>query len=241
MKKLILLFLALTSASLLAQFTNPKISVKKTVHNFGTITQGEVVNYNFEISNDGTGELKIEQVRASCGCTAAQPAKNTLKPGEKTSIKVEFNSADRLGPQEKYVYVMSNDPKNPELRLSFNCVIVDKNAALNSSAKFPKFKLMKNVIDFGNVAEGKVVDAKIAFKNEGNGVLEIRDIKTSCGCTAALASSKSLKPGESGTIRIELDTSNREGLLTRTITVYSNDVNNPNQVITLTVNIEKKK
>ena len=82
---------------------------------------------------------------------------------------------------------------------------------------------------------------KVEFKNIGNAVLNITDVKTSCGCTAALLSSKTLQAGESGTLRIDLDTSNREGKLTRTVTLLSNDPQEPNQTITLFVNIQKRK
>ena len=240
MRKMSILCLLCFVTGIVAQINAPKISVKKDHHDFGTIVEGEVVTHKFEITNTGTAELIISQVRASCGCTAAKPDKMNLKPGEKTFVKVDFNSENRLGPQEKFVYVSSNDPINPEYKLSFTGVIVAKNAAAKNG-KNPKLSLNKTSYDFGNVEEGKVVDAKISFKNEGKGVLLINDVKTSCGCTAALLSSKSLQPGESGNIRIELDTANREGKLTRTVTLYSNDPQQPNQTITLFVNIEKRK
>ena len=240
MRKVSLLFLLCFVTGIVAQINAPKISVKKNHHDFGTIVEGEVVTYKFEITNSGTSELIISQVSASCGCTAAKPDKMNLKPGEKTFVIVEFNSENRLGPQEKFVYISSNDPINPEYKLSFAGVIVDKNAAAKNG-KNPKLTLNKTSSDFGNVEEGKVVDVKISFKNDGKGVLVISDVKTSCGCTAALLSSKSLQPGESGNIRIELDTANREGKLTRTVTLYSNDPQQPNQTITLFVNIEKRK
>ncbi|MCX7875509.1 MAG: DUF1573 domain-containing protein [Melioribacteraceae bacterium] len=224
-----------------AQFNQPKIEATKSTHDFGTIVEGQVVSTNFEIINNGSGELKIDRVNASCGCTAAAPTKNVLKPGEKTLIKVDFNSTGRLGPQEKYVYVMSNDPVNKELRLSFKCVVVDKSVAKDVNTKLPKLKLNKSEHDFGDVEEGKLVDTKIGFKNVGNAELIISEVKTSCGCTAALLSSKKLQPGESGNIRIELDTNGREGKLTRTIIIYSNDPEGPNQVITLNANILKRK
>ena len=241
MKKLVLILILSLVTFCNAQFNTPRISANKTHHDFGTVTEGQIVSTTFEVSNTGSADLVIEQVRASCGCTAAKPEKNNLKPGEKTSIKVEFNSSNRLGPQEKYVYVMSNDPKQSDFKLSFNCVVVDKSVATQSNVKFPKLKLEKNEYDFGNVEEGKLVETKIGFKNEGKALLEISEVKTSCGCTAALLSSKKLNAGESGNIRIELDTANREGKLTRTVTIYSNDPNSPNQVITLNVNIEKRK
>ncbi len=240
MKKITLLILLSLATGIMAQISAPKISVVKGYHDFGTIVEGEIVTHQFEIKNTGTAELIITQVHASCGCTAAKPEKMNLKPGEKTFVKVEFNSENRLGPQEKFVYVSSNDPINPYYKLSFVGVIVDKNAE-SKSGKNPKLTLTKATYDFGKIEEGKVVDAKISFKNEGSGVLVINDVKTSCGCTAVLLSSKTLQPGESGNIRIELDTANREGKLTRTVTLYSNDPQQPNQIITLFVNIEKRK
>jgi hypothetical protein len=240
MKNILILLFTFISVSF-AQLASPKISIKETNYDFGTITEGSVVNHNFEVQNVGDMDLKIAQVRASCGCTAAQPLKTELKPGEKTSIKVEFDSANRLGQQEKHVYVMSNDPVTPELNITFTTVVVDRNTQLPKDMEFSKLKLNLQNHDFGKVEEGKIVKATISFKNTGNDVLKINDVKTSCGCTAALVSSKILKPGETGSVKIELDTTGRDGELTRTVTLYSNDPKEPNQTITLFVNIIKRK
>lgn len=241
MKKFVVLFLLLSFGNYLAQFNEPRISAKKTLHDFGTVVEGQVVSTSFEISNSGSADLAINNVQASCGCTAAQPDKKVLKPGEKTAIKVEFDSANRFGPQDKSVYVMTNDPKNPNLLLRFRCVIVQKSESKPVEAKVPKLKLSKHQHNFGNVEEGKLVEVKIGLQNIGKAVLEINDVKTTCGCTAALVSSKSLNPGERGNIRIELDTANREGAFARTVIIYSNDPAAPNQVITLSANILKRK
>ena len=241
MKKIAMMFLLIIVPVVIGQNSSPKIAVKETKHDFGTIVEGELAKYNYEIQNVGNADLVINRVNASCGCTAVKPEKSLLKPNEKTTIKIEFNSSNRLGQQDKYVYVFSNDPKTPELKLSFTGVVVDKSAAVMKDGKAPRLKLEKNSYDFGNVTEGKVVETTVKFKNEGNTVLLINDVKTSCGCTAALLSSKELKPGESGTLRIDLDTANREGKLTRTVTLYSNDPQEPNHTFTLFVNIEKRK
>jgi hypothetical protein len=241
MKKIVLMFVIFTAAFVYGQNSNPKIYAKEVNHDFGTIVEGEIAKYNFEVKNTGDVDLKIDRVSASCGCTAAKPEKSILKPNEKTAIQIEFNSNNRLGQQTKYVYVFSNDPTTPELKLSFTGVVVDKSVAFSKDGKAAMLKLSKNSYDFGNVEEGKVVETTVAFKNEGNAVLQITDVKTSCGCTAALLSSKELKPGESGTLRIDLDTANREGKLTRTVTLFSNDPKEPNQTFTIFVNIEKRK
>jgi hypothetical protein len=218
----------------------PQIAAMSPHYDFGEILEGQVVSHTFEIQNVGDADLKIDKVRASCGCTAVQPAKTDLKPGEKTTIRAEFDSHNRMGIQNKLVYVFSNDPKNPQFQLSFNAVVVDK-LSPPKGAKVPALVLDKNEYDFGEVEEGKMVEAKIGFKNIGEGTLEIIDVKTSCGCTAALLSSKKLAPGEKGTVRIELDTAGREGKMTRTVSLYTNDPSNPTQTITLFVNIDKRK
>ncbi len=53
--------------------------------------------------------------------------------------------------------------------------------------------------------------------------LEIRDIRTSCGCTAASPSKKVFKPGESGELKVSFDSKNRSGRTSRTITLITND------------------
>lgn len=237
--KRIFFVMIVISASLLLGQTGPKISSPAPDYDFGEILEGQVVSHEFEVVNNGKSNLRLEKVRSSCGCTAVQPVQTLLKPGEKTKIKVEFNSENRLGPQTKYVYVFSNDPQTPEYKLTFNAVVVEKIFAPKD--KSAKLVLDKNQFDFGNIEEGKVVDVKIGFKNTGQAQLEIIDVKTSCGCTAALLSSKKIAPNQSGNIRIELDTANREGKLTRTVTLFSNDPANPNQTITLFVNIVKRK
>ena len=87
--------------------------------------------------------------------------------------------------------------------------------------------------------EGKILELDIIVRNNGKSELKIEKVNASCGCTAALLSKKVIKPGESGDLRIELDTSNMVGKKTRTISVRSNDPLNPRMLITLFVNVEK--
>lgn len=236
MKKYLFVVLVFLFGDLIAQ---PAISVEKPSFDFGVIHEGENVTHSYEIINTGNSDLKITRVYASCGCTAVEPEKVLLKPGEKTSVMIEFNSTGRLGMQEKYLFINSNDPKQKELRLHFKAEVKPKVDEANNTES--KLTLTKNYFDFGNVKEGNIVEVTIAFKNSGKKDLLIKDVKTSCGCTAALLSSKKLKPGEQGDLRIELDTSNRTGKLTRTVTLFSNDPVDPSQTITIFANITENK
>jgi len=225
-----------------AQVVGPKAAVQQMEFDFGTIKLGEIVSHNFTLANSGGDLLKITDVHASCGCTAAKPDKNELAPGESINIKVDFNSTGKIGKQEKYVYVKTNDPNNKELKFKFtgNVIEVPEVKDIPSSLA-PQLHFSETQHDFGIVKGDQVVDYTFKFKNTGKGVLKINNVSTSCGCTVALISSKKLEPDQEGTLRVELDTKNREGKLNRNITIQSNDPSEPNKALLIFANIIREK
>jgi len=95
----------------------PSIGVDNPEFKFGKINQGEKVEHVYVLTNSGKTDLHIRKVKASCGCTAVQPEKNVIAPGESVNIKTVFNSAGKVGNQNKTVTVITNDPKNSKLIL----------------------------------------------------------------------------------------------------------------------------
>ena len=91
----------------------PKISFTNVKYDFGTITEGETVKYDYVFTNEGKSELIIRKTKASCGCTAISPNKTNLKPGESSQVGISFNSTGRTGKQIKNITVISNDPEKP--------------------------------------------------------------------------------------------------------------------------------
>lgn len=84
------------------------ISFENTKHDFGTITEGEIVKHSFRFKNAGTNPLLISNAVASCGCTVPSYPKEPIPPGGEGDIVVEFNSTNRVGIQNKNVLVYSN-------------------------------------------------------------------------------------------------------------------------------------
>jgi len=236
MKKFIILYLLFT-ASVFAQFGSPKILPLEKEFDFGDIIEGETAIHEFVIFNDGGDTLKISKVKASCGCTAANPTKTELAPDDSTSIKVEFDTKRRKGAQRKFVYVFSNDPETPQLRLTFKANVIGGDDL--GVIEKPNIKLSKYNHNFGNVKEGEILELRVDISNIGTSELEISRVKSSCGCTAALMSSKNLSPNEKSELKIEFDTKNLSGQIARTITLFSNDPKHPARVLTLIANIEE--
>lgn len=219
------------------QLMGPKAVAQKSIHDFGNVTQGESVTTSFIITNSGGDILEITDVRATCGCTAAKPDKNKLKPGESTKLEVTFNSKGRRGIQEKQVRVSTNDPDNQTIVLTIKCNVVVPEKQ-ESKEGGPKIYFENNQHNFGKVKEGKVYEHTFRFRNSGTATLTIKDVKSSCGCAVASISSNELKPGESGTLKVELDTAKRKGKMSRSITVMTNDSKEPNKILTIYADIE---
>ncbi|MBC7411261.1 MAG: DUF1573 domain-containing protein [Bacteroidia bacterium] len=77
-------------------------------YDFGKIKQGESVTYEFKFKNVGKEPLIISEAHGSCGCTQPIFPKEPIMKGKDGVIKVTFNSAGKMGVQDKTVTITSN-------------------------------------------------------------------------------------------------------------------------------------
>ena len=79
------------------------------------------------------------------------------------------------------------------------------------------------VHDFGKIQEGDMVEAVFEFTNTGINDLLISHAVGSCGCTIPnYPRNIPIKPGESGEIEINFDSSNMPNLQSKLIKVFAN-------------------
>lgn len=87
----------------------PEMTFEEERIDFGQVVEGEKVVRLFEFENTGDAELLIFNVTAACGCTVPNNwPKTPVKPGEKGSIEVEFDSTDRVGQVTKKITISAN-------------------------------------------------------------------------------------------------------------------------------------
>jgi hypothetical protein len=97
----------------------------------GTVTNGQVEQFEVEVRNDGSAPLTIEAVTTSCGCTSASVSPETIQAGEAGILAVSYDSGahgpEFSGEVERQVFIASNDPDTREviLDLSANVVLED--------------------------------------------------------------------------------------------------------------------
>lgn len=89
-------------------------------------------------------------------------------------------------------------------------------AAPNLAVENPSF-------DFGEIFQGEQVPHVFSFSNTGDEILSIDRVNSSCGCTAALISEKTLAPGGKGEVKVSFDSTRFRGQVTKTVYLYSND------------------
>lgn len=91
----------------------PEIAFESDVHDYGTIKQGAEGSCEFKFKNTGKEPLIISNAKASCGCTVPSYPKEPIMKGQTGTIKVTFNSAGKMGVQDKTVTLTSNAKQNP--------------------------------------------------------------------------------------------------------------------------------
>jgi len=93
--------------------------------NFGEIIQGEKVDLEFRIKNTGEGDLIITDAVPSCGCTVPKYPEEVIKPGNKESIRITFNS-NKIGKQKKSIKLITNATPNIKILYIEGTVLSEK-------------------------------------------------------------------------------------------------------------------
>jgi len=70
----------------------PEIYFEKTVHDYGVLKYDGDGTCEFTFKNIGKEPLLLTQVQASCGCTTPTWPKEPIKPGDKGTIVVKYNT-----------------------------------------------------------------------------------------------------------------------------------------------------
>jgi Protein of unknown function (DUF1573)/Cytochrome C oxidase, cbb3-type, subunit III len=87
----------------------------------------------------------------------------------------------------------------------------------------PHIKFNAESYDFGVVEEGVEIQHSFTITNTGNALLVIKDVTSTCGCTVPSLKKKRLRPGEHTTLLVLLNTSMKQGSVTKQVSILSND------------------
>jgi hypothetical protein len=87
-------------------------------HDFGNIAQGKEVSFEFRFTNHTDQPIIIDNVRTTCGCTAAEWQESPVMPNTTTTLPVSYDAL-KTGYFEKTIKVwLKHYPKPITLTIS---------------------------------------------------------------------------------------------------------------------------
>ena len=85
----------------------------KTMFMFADVKEGEQLSHSFEFTNTGNAPLVISDYKVACACTKAIFSQAPILPGQKSEIKITFDTNGKYGFQDRIIKVYSNANKRP--------------------------------------------------------------------------------------------------------------------------------
>jgi hypothetical protein len=81
---------------------------EKEIHNFGTLSAGEVALSSFAFTNSGEREIKIEKIVSECPCLSAASDNLIIHSGGKGKIDIKYNTSGLYGRQLQMIRIIAN-------------------------------------------------------------------------------------------------------------------------------------
>ena len=212
---------------------------------FGTIreTDGRV-SHTFTGENRGNTPVVILDVVTTCGCTVPQFTKRPIRPGEKTTVKVTFDPANRPGAFTKELGVYSSERKKvatltirgnvtPRMKSTEELYPVDAGGGLRLSTTLNAFSYIR---------PGQQVQSAIGYANTSGKTirLELRPLESSGLLT--VTAPREIAPGEQGSINVAYlipETDPRYGTLRDALEVRVDGRTNGTAIVTHGIGIDR--
>jgi hypothetical protein len=121
-------FVAILSAAVITAHAAPTVRCVSPQFDFGTQTPGATVVHRFPVTNAGDAPLTLTVAHACCGASM-QIARSPVPPGETTEVMILLTLTHQPGSVLRALYVKTNDPAVPFLRLALNGKVANRDAA----------------------------------------------------------------------------------------------------------------
>lgn len=195
-------------------FCQPKLSIDKMEINWGDIYSGSKQKSKITLKNIGKDTLKINNVYASCGCTAVKKPKDFIPPKKSDEVEVEFNSSGFRGAVTKYLHINTNDPNSPLLIIKLIANVKEELESISGS----------NTIMFDNIPQNLSLTKEMQFKNISDHTIKIKTYQISSPSIFIKLDKEIINPSD--TLKIEVTVKpQKEGRWTEYVTLKTDSKN----------------
>lgn len=122
--------------------------------------------------------------------------------------------------------------------MSFSIAPIQKNGMIKFLTTSP-ITWKNEIVEVGEIAQGTPKVIEFEFKNTGNKVVVITDVKAGCGCTNADYTKDSIEPGKIGYVKATFNAAN-VGTFSKNVTVFTTAEETP-KVLTFKGTVIAKK
>ncbi|MBK5277973.1 MAG: DUF1573 domain-containing protein, partial [Bacteroidia bacterium] len=220
---------------------NGNLKLKSNSFNLGKVfINQEPTTVEFVVLNTGARPIKFTNVIGPSYIKSQVP--DSLGVNESGLIKLTYDAAARnqYGFVSDNIQIQTDDESVPLKSFPVYTSIEEffLPMSANELSKAPVLYLESSVVDFARLMQGVVGEQEIALKNNGKNDLLIRSLQPNCSCVTASVEQMRVKAGAETKLIITFSTEGRKNTQQKSLTIYSNDPQNPVQRITLMAYIE---
>jgi hypothetical protein len=187
-------------------------------HDFGVVARGADVRHRILVRNPYKETVTIAKVDTTCGCTAAQPSRTSLKTHETAYIEVVMDT-------KKF---MRQKDSNIDVKLTFDNVHF-KDVRIPIHAYIRSDVVMQpGAAEFGAVDLGAGAKRTIKLEYAGRDNWQIREVRSNKDYLSASVQETQRGGGRVGyNVIVTLDPSAPQGAIREELTLITDDASNP--------------
>jgi Protein of unknown function (DUF1573) len=167
---------------------------------------------------------------------------STIQPGDQGKIRILYNGKikGQYGFQSDQIDIRTDDVEEPVKSFSVYATLEEYFPELSREQllKAPALQIAQSAFDLGNIKQYQEASYELVLTNTGKSRLIIRAIQGNCSCITTSAAKDELRTGGQTTVTIKFNPEDRLGTQQKSVTIYSNDPQNPVQRVTFTAYVE---
>ncbi len=95
--------------------------------------------------------------------------------------------------------------------------------------------------DLGKISQNQTFTRTLEIYNAGNALLQIKDVRPSCGCTITDISTNEIYPCDSASLEVSFNSGGFEGKIKKKIYISSNDPQQPLVIFKIMAEVAEKR
>ncbi len=217
-----------------------ELRAKTNYISFAQIKINDVETKTLDLINDTDNPVTIGFKSVPKHLTAKVEPETIPAHGQGVlSVTYNAKEANTYGFATHRIYLTENGSNDYKNSIGVSATIEEDFSALTPEqlAKAPVATFPEKSFDFGDMTQGEKKEHTFSLTNDGKSDLIIRNVRSSCGCTAVAPSKKVIAPGETVPIKVTFDSRGKRGRQSKSITVITNDPKNSTTTLRISSNV----